>query len=629
MSPSTEVDPPGGHHIHGGPLSETEAQSFDFAGWGEARRITDLGPTPPHAPQISHQHQLGQWKATALCGNDITSSVLYVSALCAAQAGALAPVVLLIVSGVLYLFRQVYAEVGSALPLNGGSYTVLLNTTSKRVAATAACLTLLSYIATAVISAGEAAHYAKNLVAALPVGTATLALLALFAALTLWGIGESAIVALVIFVLHLTVLTVLAIAGTIAVVRSPDLLLANFRLPTPDGVGHALFFGLAAAMLGISGFESSANFIEEQKPGVFPQTLRNMWRAVTIFNPWVSLLSLGLLPLAEIESVPADLLAQMGTRSAGRWLAWVVSLDAVLVLSGAVLTSFVGVTGLARRMSLDQVLPQVLLSENRLRGTNHWIILSFLALCASILWITSGRVELLAGVYTISFLSVMALFAIGNLLLKQERGELPRATEASVATVLVALLAVLIALLGNIVLEPINLQIFLLYFGIATGAVMLMFLRVAILRMLLSSSQDFVAHLFRVNSRLRASVEAKLRAIGDRGVIYFTKGDAIDVLNRAALYVLRNEQTSRLTVVHAYTEDHDIPPGLADQLRLIDRLYPSLRIDFLAVRGTFGPDLIGQLSERLRVPRNAMFIGTPSDRFPHRIETLGGVRVIL
>ncbi len=69
------------------------------------------------------------------------------------------------VAGVLYLFRRIYAEVGSALPLNGGSYTVLLNTTGKRLAAGAAVLTLLSYIATAVISANEAMHYAHNLYA--------------------------------------------------------------------------------------------------------------------------------------------------------------------------------------------------------------------------------------------------------------------------------------------------------------------------------------------------------------------------------------------------------------------------------------------------------------------------------
>ncbi|GIT28445.1 MAG: hypothetical protein Ct9H300mP1_04910 [Planctomycetaceae bacterium] len=33
----------------------------------------------------------------------------------------------------------------------------------------------------------------------------------------------------------------------------------------------ALFFGFCAAMLGISGFESSANFVEEQEPGSFPR----------------------------------------------------------------------------------------------------------------------------------------------------------------------------------------------------------------------------------------------------------------------------------------------------------------------------------------------------------------------
>lgn len=35
-------------------------------------------------------------------------------------------------------------------------------------------------------------------------------------------------------------------------------------------------------------------------------------------------------------------------------------------------------------------------------------------------------VDTLAGVYTVSFLAVMGLFAIGNLLLKYKRAELPR-----------------------------------------------------------------------------------------------------------------------------------------------------------------------------------------------------------
>jgi amino acid transporter len=106
-----------------------------------------------------------------------------VFALCAVQAGPYAPLALLLVAAVLYLFRSVYAEVGSALPLNGGTYTVLLNTTNKRLAAAAACLTLLSYVATAVISAGEAMHYAHNLWHGLPVFWATIGLLGFFALL--------------------------------------------------------------------------------------------------------------------------------------------------------------------------------------------------------------------------------------------------------------------------------------------------------------------------------------------------------------------------------------------------------------------------------------------------------------
>ncbi len=611
------------------PDGSTEA-SWEFAGWGRAERLTHLPPatTVTHLDQPK-KHMLGVWGATAICGNDITSSVLYVSALCAAEAGVLAPIVLIFVSLVLYLYRRVYAEVGSALPLNGGTYTLLLNTTSKRIAAGAACLTLLSYVATAVISATEAMHYASNLLPNLDVFSGTIGLLGVFALLNILGVSESAVIALIIFVLHIVTLAVLAVAGTIAVAHDPSLLAHNWALPEPRGVMHALFFGFAAAMLGISGFESSANFIEEQQPGVFPKTLRNMWLAVAVINPWISLLSLGLLPLAQIRQVPPDLLATMGSLSAGHAFGTWISIDAVLVLSGAVLTSYVGVTGLVRRMSLDRCLPQVLLAENRWRDTNHWIILGFFAVCTSILVITEGSISLLAGVYTLAFLSVMALFAVGNMMLKSKRAQLPRDVRASWTTVWLALAGVLTALVGNLLLAPQDVAVFAIYYGIALAVVGAMLMRLSILRLSLSVLQSIMDSAPLLNRRLRAAVARKMEAVGTIGVVYFTRGDALDVLNRAALYVLENEQTTRMKVVHVYGEEGDIPPDLGSQLATLDRLYPPLRIDFLAVKGTFGPQLIEQLSRHLTIPKNLMFIGTPSDRFPHRIEELGGVRVIL
>jgi amino acid transporter len=460
---------------------------------------------------------------------------------------------------------------------------------------------------------------------------ATVGVLGLFAFLNIVGITESAAVALGIFILHITTLTVLAVFAGYTVIHDPSRLLANWAMPMPSarGLGGALFYGFAAAMLGISGFESSANFIEEQKVGVFPKTLRNMWTAVAIFNPLMALLAIGLLPMTTIQEVPRDLLAQMGTLSFGRSLGWWVSLDAVLVLSGAVLTSYVGVTGLVRRMALDRCLPQKLLLENAWRKTNHWIILAFFALCTSILFVTRGEIETLAGVYTLSFLSVMALYAIGNMLLKKTRGRLPRSERASWPTVVVALVAVMIGLLGNVLLDPLNVEVFFTYYIIGLAVVAMMFLRIEILRVGLAVSRSAVDRLMGANEWIRRTIYRKIEEISGDEVVYFTKGDDISVLNRAALYVLKNEQTNHLKVVSAYENEDDLRPELAKELATVDHLYPQLKIDFLAVKGAFGPELIERLSQRLGVPKNSMFIGTPGDRFPHRVEDLGGVRIIL
>ena len=575
------------------PSNEENTEEKLFAGWGTVQDIDDLGDDPVEVTDLRGAHNaLGELSATSICGNDITSSCLYVSALCALQAGPYAPLALAIVALVLYLFRKIYAEVGSALPLNGGAYNVLLNTTSKSTASLAACLTLLSYIATAVISAYEAMHYAHTLWHGLPVMTATMILLGLFAFLNILGISESATVATGIFIFHLTTLSVLVLACAFTSLGDLSVFTANWHTPTPEGFAKAIFFGFAAAMLGISGFESSANFIEEQKPGVFPKTLRNMWFAVGFFNPVISLLSLCLLPLTQIEAHQDTLLAEMGARSSLPILAQVVSIDAVLVLSGAVLTSFVGVTGLVRRMSLDRCLPQFLLRENKWRDTNHWIIGLFFLLCCSILLVTEGNVQTLAGVYTIAFLGVMALFALGNMLLKIERARLPREVRASWPTAIFGFIAVVAGLVGNVLMSPEYVAVFAVYFLATVAVVILMLSRIRILRALLFLSQTVAGSFKGLDTKVRPWITKKLDQINSQPVVFLTKGDHLANLNQAALYVLKNELTHRLMVVHVYRDENDIPPQLDSHLKTIDEQYPQLRVDFLRVKGKFGPELI-------------------------------------
>ncbi|MEO6330378.1 MAG: APC family permease, partial [Ginsengibacter sp.] len=337
----------------------------------------------------SAHNKLNQLQATAICGNDISSSCLYVSALTIIYAGQYAWVSLLIVALVLFLFRKIYGEVVGALPLNGGAYNVLLNTTSKRTASFAACLTILSYMATAVISGYEAMFYLHDIVNGLPLIIATVFLLAVFMALAIIGIGESAKVAVVIFIIHISSLLLLVlVCGWFLLNNGLGVFNINWHLPVQSGsLVTALFLGFSAAMLGISGFESSANFVEEQQPGVFPKTLRNMWAVVSFFNPVIALLAICIVPLAIIKSHEESLLSFMGKTTGGAWLGYLISIDAVLVLSGAVLTSYVGVTGLAKRITLDRILPNYFLKENK-RCVPYRIIVGFFLLCISVLLVT-------------------------------------------------------------------------------------------------------------------------------------------------------------------------------------------------------------------------------------------------
>lgn len=581
--------------------------------------------------------KLNELSSTAICGNDISSSVLYVSALAIAFAGQYAWITLLIVSLVLYLFRKIYGEVVGALPLNGGAYNALLNTTSKSMASFAATLTLLSYMATAVISANEAIHYLHHLIPTIPIIIATLVLLGVFAVLVIGGITESAKVAVGIFLFHLVSLVILSVFIIYFLsFNGVGQFFENWNLNLGEGsISNAIFLGFAASMLGVSGFESSANFVEEQQKGVFPKTLRNMWAIVSIINPLMAIFALALfaLPVLQSDAYQNTLLIEMGKHVGGSWVASLIAIDAFLVLSGAVLTSFVGVSGLLERMTLDRILPQFFLKKNK-KGSSYRIIIMFFLLCVSVLLITNGNVKLLAGVYTISFLSVMALFGIGNILLKVRREKLPRPERASWMAVFIAIIAVVIALIGNIIMPPkddlpSNLTVFLLYFIPSISFIVIMLNRTLLLQFILKLLYALTNPIRKFVLSTDKKIQKTVDRINAQEFVFFTKGDNIASLNKVMLYIKRNEHTKKLKIVLVLAEDQKPPKNIAQEIDFLDREYPEVNIEFIIEPGVFTPELIQQLSERWKIPVNFMFIGSPSDKFPYKIEELGGVRLII
>jgi amino acid transporter len=568
--------------------------------------------------------RLGPWLATAICGNDITSSCLYVSAIAIVYAHALAPVALLLAAGVLYLYRKIYTEVVEALPLDGGAYNCLLNCTRKFDAAFAACLTLLSYLATAVISAKTAAEYLKDLLPIFPPMETTALVLMVFAGLTILGITDSARVALGIFLLHLATLTMFAFwalsGAKLTAMWSLNLGLLKQDMYWPK----AIFLGFSAAMLGVSGFESSANYVEQQRPGVFRKTLRNMWIAVTIFNPLIALLALGLMPIPEIVKAKNDLVGIMGLMVGGQYLHTLIVADAFLVLSGAVLTSYVGVSGLVHRMTLDQCFPQFLLKATK-RGSYPLIILGFMTLCLSILYLTGGEILSLAGVYTISFLGVMTLFGLGNILLKINRPELKRTYHAGWITVVTGVIATVVGILGNLAINFVYLGYFAIYFIPAVLGGIVMYMRIPILK----ESLTFIDRILTRFSQWRGVVEKRIEEITNIRAVVFVGLGSLDRMLKAFQYLHRNEDCQNILVFRFYfQEDPNTELNIHRNLNIIRELYPDLKIEYQARKGEFNPRSVEALSKELEVPKNMMFMGSLTYTQPFSLQDLGGVRVI-
>ncbi len=73
---------------------------------------------------------------------------------------------------------------------------------------------------------------------------------------------------------------------------------------------------------------------------------------VFLLNPLLSVVCMGVLDLATLEAHHRDVLAKTAYDAGGKYFGLWISADAALVLAGSVLTAYVGVTGLVRRLAV-------------------------------------------------------------------------------------------------------------------------------------------------------------------------------------------------------------------------------------------------------------------------------------
>ena len=278
-------------------------------------------------------------------------------------------------------------------------------------------------------------------------------------------------------------------------------------------------------------------------------------------------------------------------------------------------------------MTLDRILPNFFLKQNK-KGSHYRIAFAFLLLCVSVLIATNGVLTSLAGVYTFSFLAVMALFGIGNLMLKVKRKKLPRPEYAPVFSVLVAITFIALAFWGNFILNPSSFKTFIFYLIPALLIVMVMLNRSIIISALLVTVDAFFRPLRKLSVLSNRKLKQMYFKVHSQEFVFFTKRDDVAILNKVMQYVETNETTKKLKIVNIMKPGDDNEKLKVD-IELLDRAYPEIDIEFIEITGEFTPDLIEQLSQKWNIPKNFMFIASPSDRFSYRVSDLGGVRLIM
>ena len=215
------------------------------------------------------------------------------------------------------------------------------------------------------------------------------------------------------------------------------------------------------------------------------------------------------------------------------------------------------------------------------------------------------------------------------MLLKVNRSRLPRPERSTWIGLLVAITAIILALFGNIILNPSYLGIFIEYLIPTSMIVFFMLYKTRILKAILSFINYVTPKKNSIFKPLNFKIDVAIRKLNAQKFVFFTNNDNVEILNKVLLYISKNENTRRLKIVAVLNDDDKVYPGLKSDVEVLDRAYPDIDIEFVEEHGVFGPDKIKELSKKWNIPVNFMFIGSPGDKFPYRIQQLGDVRLII
>ncbi len=607
------------------------------------------------APVKAAKHSdplLNWWLGAGIVGADIGTSVFYSTAVIMPYVGFAAPLVILGVCLAMWFFKSTYEEGCTISPFNGGAYIMVLQTIGKRLAMVVGALTILSYLATAAVSALSGAYYIDSIDNIMDwpttnVVSAAIAPVIIFGLLNIIGIKEPAIIVFFIAFFHFGLLLYMDARGLmIALERHADFSVIFRQVPkiSPQDLLH----GCAAAFLGITGFESAAQIIEQLKTPTW-RTLKKVYLAIVLLvgitAPVTSALCLVLLTEQQTSEFRNSLLSGLAFVEGGKTLLTILVIDAALTLFAAVNTAYVGCIGLATTMAKQGNLPAFLLRRWADRSPFFqgypYVVFAFMAITTFMILVLPGKVEDLGHVYGMAFLAVMCSFGIGVLMLnvrmplkvtrapwKSSWAITIRGTRIPFAALITFLLlgwAEIVLFVSSSSARTLGLQIFLLILLVMS------FYRLGVLEGRLRELPDLRLGLGKY--RREAELPADLPTF-----VLCTGGAKARSLVTMLLRLLDREEPGPKEIIIFHAEEEEARRGMMFELlqRVVSQqVEPMIRDRDMVLTVKVLPETLvdGLIHLKKAHPFRRVFIGTGSDpeqaaKYALELETNLGVQVV-
>jgi amino acid transporter len=399
------------------------------------------------------------WRAASIVLNDMASTMFYIGGITEQAIGKAAPWMVLAIMLFSYAVRSVYME-SCSMFVRGGVYVVVRDSIGPNMAKLSVSALVVDYILTGPISVVSAGQYLGRLLneisEALHQNMHTdpnlfsvffsVVVTGYFWWTNIKGVPESSgkalrimqITTVMVVVLLIWCPLTLALRGNVHLPPAPtpaNLHLTKESLGWLDGTIWAqlsfviMLVAVGHSLLAMSGFETLAQVYREV---AYPK-MKNLRITANIVCTY-ALISTGVISVLAVMIIPDavrsryydNMIGGLVMNLAGPELVRLgfhvfVVIVGVLILSGAVNTSLIGVNGVLNRVAEDGVLLDWFRKPHRKFGTTYRILNMMALLQVATIVFSRGDVYLLGEAYAFGVVWSFALKALGVLALRYQR----------------------------------------------------------------------------------------------------------------------------------------------------------------------------------------------------------------